>query len=164
MKVEKLFLRYAATPAQLLYQSSPTRMQVSVKRGEMKIEREPLKLTIDNRAFRDEIGIKSRATQAQEYAQRGKQAARDATGRYAREGSMMLGPDGMSSAQIAAARGKATTRTELKFIPAEKPKLHWSGGRVRVHSERDDIDFEWQPHNLDFRYIPYSIEYYLDKW
>jgi hypothetical protein len=164
MRVEKLFLRYAITPAQLLYESTPARMKVSAKRGEMKIEREPLKLTIDNRAFLDEIGIKSHATQAREYAQRGRQAARDAVGRYAREGNMMLGPDAMSPAQIVAARGKATARSELKFIPADKPKLSWSGGDVKIRTERDDIDIEWQPHNLDFRYIPYSIEYYLDKW
>lgn len=163
MKVETSFLRYAITPAQLLYKSTPTKTQRSVRHGEVKIEQTPVKLIIDNRAFRDAMGMTSLATQARSYAQKGRQAARDATGRYAREGNMMLGPNAMSPAEISAARGKTVPRSELTFIPAEKPRLHWSGGEVNIRAERDETDITFQPYDLDFRYIPFSIEYYLDK-
>lgn len=164
MNVERLFLRYAITPAQLQYESTPASMQISKTRGEVKIEREPLKLTIDNRAYRDSIGIKSQATQAQEYAQKGAQAAKAATGKYAQEGDLMLGPEAMSPAEIVAARGKKMVQSELTFISNQKPELHWSGGDVSIDAQPDELNIDWTPYSVDFSYVPYSIEYYLDKW
>ena len=81
MEIERLRLQYEITRAQLLYEITPAKMNISVKRGDVKIEQDPLKLTIDNRGFFDSIGIKSTATQAKEQAQKGKAAAQDAVGR-----------------------------------------------------------------------------------
>jgi hypothetical protein len=164
MNVERLFLRYAITPAQLLHETTPSTMQVSKTRGEVKIEHEPLKLTIDNRAYHDSIGIKTQATQAQEYAQKGAQAAKSATGKYAQEGDMMLGPNAMSPAEIAASRNSQMVLSELTFISNQKPKLQWSGGDVSIDARPDELNIDWTPYSLDFSYVPYSIDYYMDKW
>lgn len=164
MKIERLRLQYEITRAQLLYEITPAKMNITVKHGNLKNERDPLKLTIDNKGFFDSIGIKSTATQAREHAQRGRAAAQDAVGRYTREKNAMLGPNAMNPAQLAAAEATAPPKTSVGVVPVEKPKLNWSGGKVTVNAERDQVDIEWEPPSIEFTYIPYSVEFYIDKW
>ncbi len=164
MEIERLRLQYEITRAQLLYEITPAKMNISVKRGDVKIEQDPLKLTIDNRGFFDSIGIKSTATQAKEQAQKGKAAAQDAVGRYTREKNAMLGPNAMNPAQLAAAEATAPPKTSVGVVPIEKPKLNWSGGKVTVNAERNQVDIEWEPQSIEFTYVPYSVEFYIDKW
>lgn len=164
MEVERLRLQYEITNAQLLYEITPAKMNISVKHGEMDIQREPLKLTIDNKGFFDSIGIKSSDTQAREQAQKGKAAVLDAAGRYTREKNAMLGPDALTPAEISANESVQTVQTGLEFLPAEKPKMSWSGGKVTVNAQKDQVDIEWEPHSIDFKYVPYSVEFYIEKW
>jgi hypothetical protein len=164
MEIERLRLQYEITHAQLLYEVTPAKLNVSVRHGEMDIQHEPLKLTIDNQGFFDSIGIKSSSTQAREQAQKGKAAAQDAAGRYTREKNAMLGPNPMSPSDLEAAKVGQSVQTQLTFTPSEKPKTSWSGGKVTVSAEKDQVEVDWEPQSIDFTYIPYSVEFYIDKW
>ena len=163
MRIEKVYLSYEITPAQLLYKSTPAQMQISVERGGMQMESEPMRMEIDNRQFFDSIGIKDNQTHAQENAQAGKEAALDAAGRYARQKNAMMGPDAVSISQIAAPQGKEPVKTEMAFLPEEKPKTSWSGGDVNMQYIKDKVEISWKPHEMEFTYVPYAVDYHVEK-
>jgi len=156
MEIERIRLQYEITNAQLLYEVTPAKMNISVKHGQLDIQHEPLKLVIDNQSFSESAKVGADASQA-----RGK-AALDAAGRYSREKSATLNPAQMNSAEIAAAQ---TAQASAAGEPAgERPKLTWTGGKVTIKAERDEVSVDWQPQSVDFRYVPYSVEFYIDKW
>ena len=164
MEIERLRLQVEITNAQLLYETTPARMNISVKHGSMDIQHEPLKLTIDNRGFFDSVGIKSNTARAREQVQKGKTAVQDAAGRYTREKNAMQGPNAQSPAEIAGAEATQSTPAQVGVVPIEKPEMSWSGGKVTISAERDQVDIEWEPQSVDFTYVPYSVEFYIDKW
>lgn len=163
MEIERLRLKYEITNAQLLYEITPAKMNISVKRGQMDIQHEPLKLTIDNQGFFDSVGIKANTQEGREQAQKGK-AALDAAGRYTREKSAALNPAPTNPSEIAAAQAAQSASSGQPAAPAEKPRMTWSGGKVTIKAERDQIKVDWEPQSIDFTYIPYSVEFYIDKW
>ncbi len=163
MEIERLRLQYEITKAQLLYEITPAKLNISVKHGQMDIQHEPLKLTIDNQGFFDSVGIKADTPQAREQAQKGK-AALDAAGRYTREKSAALNPNTMNPSEIAAAQTAQSASNVPVGSPVERPRMSWSGGKVTIKAERDEISVDWQPQSVDFTYIPYSVEFYIDKW
>jgi hypothetical protein len=163
MRIEKVILMYEITPAQLLYKSAPARMQVSVEHGGLQIESEPMKMQIDNKQFFDSIGLKGIQAQAQESAQTGKQAAQEAAGQYTRQKNAMTGPDAVSISKIVAAQGRKPVKTVLAFLPEEKPKVSWSGGELNMRFIKDKVEISWKPHELEFTYVPYSVDYHLEK-
>lgn len=163
MEIERLRLKYEITRAQLLYEITPARMNISVKHGEMDIQHEPLKLTIDNQGFFDSVGIKADTQKAREQAQKAK-AVLDAAGRYTREKSAASNPTAVNPSEIAAAQTAQSASSSQPDTPAEKPRMSWSGGKVTIKAERDQINVDWEPQSIDFTYIPYSVEFYIDKW
>jgi hypothetical protein len=160
MEIERLRLQYEITNAQLLYEITPAKMNISVKHGQMDIQREPLKLTIDPQSFADATQISADSSQAREQAQKGKTAV-DAAGRYSREKNATLNPAQMNSAEIAAA---ASAQGAAAGQAAGRPKLTWTGGKVTLQAEQDQVSVDWQPQSIEFTYIPYSVEFYIDKW
>jgi len=163
MRIEKVFLSYEITPAQLMYKSKPAQMQVSVERGGMQMESEPMRMELDNKQFFDSIGIKDIKTQAKENAQAGKEAAVETVGRDTRQKNAMMGPDAVSIFKIVAQQGQEPVKTELAFLPEEKPKTNWSGGEVNMQFIKDKVEISWKPHELEFTYVPYSVDYHLEK-
>lgn len=163
MRIEKVYLSYVITPAQLLYKSTPAQMQISVERGGMQIESEPMRMELDNRQFFDSIGIKNNQTHSRENAQAGKEAAQETAGRYTRQKNAMTGPDAVSISQIVAQQGREPVKTELAFLPEAKPKTSWSGGEVNMEFIKDKVEISWKPHEVEFTYVPYSVEYHVEK-
>jgi hypothetical protein len=156
-------LGYEIKKAQLLYQTRPAQMDMETEKNGLKIRSSPVRLEIDNRAFFDSLGLKSYRTAAREAAQKGRQAALEATARYAREGSAMLGPDGLTVSQLAGQRARQRPQSELVFIP-EKPVLSWQPPQLDIEYTPDQTHIQWDTGDVQFRYQPYEIHYYVDKW
>jgi hypothetical protein len=154
MEIERLRLQFEITNAQLLYKVTPAKMNISIEHGQMDIDHEPLKLTIEDQSFSDSTQISADTPQSDEQAQRAK-AALDAAGRYSREKSAAASPAGTDATVMTVAETSGGT---------DKPKLTWTGGKVTIKAERDQVSVDWQPQKIDFTYIPYSVEYYIDKW
>ncbi len=163
MEIEKLRLRYEITNAHLLYEVTPAKMNITVKHGQMDIKHEPLKLTIDNQGFFDSVGIKSDTPQAKEQAQKGKTAL-DAAGRYTREKIATLNPTTMNSTEPAAAQKTESASPGQSATSENKQKLTWSGGKVTIKAEQDQVSVDWEPRSVDVTYVPYSVEFYIEKW
>jgi hypothetical protein len=163
MRIEKVYLMYEITPAQLLYKSTKAQMQISVKRGGMQMENDPIRMELDNSRFFDSIGIKGLNTSMHEVAQAGKNAALEAAGRYTRQKNAMTGPDAVSISQIVAQQARKPASTVLAFLPEEKPETSWSGGDVDMQFIKDKVEISWKPHDIEFTYVPYSVEYHVEK-
>lgn len=163
MRIEKIILMYEITPAQLLYKATPAQMQVSVERGGMQIESEPMRMELDNKQFFDSIGIKNIHTRAQDNAQAGKKAALETAGRYTKQKNAMMGPDAMNISQIVAQQDKGPVKTVLAFLPEAKPKTTWSGGELNMRFIKDKVEISWKPPELEFTYVPYSVDYRVEK-
>ncbi len=163
MRIEKVFLMYEITPAQLLYKSTPAQMQISVKRGGMQMKNDPIRMELDNRQFFDSIGIKGIRTQAQEKIQKGKDAALHAAGQYTRQKNAMTGPDAVTISQIVVQEAREPVKTVLAFLPEAKPKTSWSGGELNMRFIKDKVEISWKPPELEFTYVPYSIDIRAEK-
>ncbi len=163
MRIEKVILMYDITPAQLLYKATPAQMQVSVERGGLQIESEPIQLEIDNRQFFDSIGIKSLKAQAQEKIQKGKDALAEAAGRYTRQKNALMGPDALNIPQITAQQAKKPVKTEMDFLPKEAPQTSFSGGGLNMQFIKDRVEISWKPYDMEFTYVPYSVDYRVEK-
>ncbi len=157
MEIERLRLQYEITKAQLLYEVTPARLNISVKRGQVDIQHEPLKLTIENQSF-DSVGIK--ADTPREQAQSGK-AVLDAAGRYAREKSAASDPGAANSPEAAAFEA---AQREVSPRAPQRPEddLERRQGDDRGGAGRDQRGLGSAEHRLT--YIPYSVEFYIDKW
>lgn len=163
MRIEKVFLMFEITPAKLLYKTNPAQMQISVERGGMQMERGPIRMELDNKQFFDSIGIKGIRTRAQENVQAGMKAAQEAAGRYTRQKNAMTGPDAVSISQIAVQQGREPVKTVLAFLPEAKPKISWTGGELNMRYIRDKVEISWKPPEIEFTYVPYSVECHVEK-
>ncbi len=163
MRIDKVYLLYEITSAKLMYKSTPAQMQISVTRGGMQMDSETLRMDLDNKQFFDSIGIRGIQSQAQENIHLGKEAALEAAGRYTRQKNAMMGPDAVNISQIIAQQGHAPVKTELDFLPSAKPKTSWSGGDLNMRIIKDKVEISWKPYELEFTYVPYSIDYRVEK-
>ncbi len=136
MEIERLRLQYEITKAQLLYEVTPARLNISVKRGQVDIQHEPLKLTIENQSF-DSVGIK--ADTPREQAQSGKAVLTLPAGTRAKK-SAESDPGAANSPKARPLR----RRSREGFTRAPQgPKMTWSGGRVTIEAGGDEICVDW---------------------
>lgn len=157
-------LMYNMTPAQLEYSRTKTQMRVNVERAPIEIERQPLKMELDNQAFYESLGYKGLATQARERIADARRTIQQIVGDISREAGMKLGPNAMNEGQISQQKMTAPPpEPDLVFIP-EPVKIHFSGGTVSFRVPREKVNIDWVPHRMDFRYTPRSVQYYVEKW
>ncbi|MEA5067983.1 MAG: DUF6470 family protein [Christensenellaceae bacterium] len=164
MAMIDLRLTYRLTPARLEYSHTPTQMRVNVDRAPVEIERQPLKMELDNQAFYESLGIKGLATQARERIADARQTIQRIVGDISCTITMKLGPNAMNEGEISQQKMTAPPpEPDLVFIP-EPVKIHFSGGTVSFRAPREKVNIDWVPHRMDFRYSPRSVQYYVEKW
>lgn len=164
MRVEKIILRYEITPAQLMFTTTPARMEISVDRQGWRVENDRIRLRLNNRRYFDSIGIKSTQSQSRENAARGQQAALEAAGRYSRQKTAMTGPDRQSIAQVMGElRRPKPPKKVLAFLPEAKPEATWEGGEVNMHFIKDKVQIDYHPAETEFTYVPYSVRFHVER-
>jgi hypothetical protein len=158
-------LRIDMTRARCLYQIVPAEMRIKTEKHGFTMENHPIKIQLDNEGFFGSLGIKSLKQQSAETAQKAKQAVSDFMGRKAEEKNAMLGPDGLTIAQIKAARFvQRPEAMTLTFIPDQRPEISWRDGYLDIEYRKDDLDISWIPGDVYFTYCPYSVKFSVDRW
>jgi len=127
------------------------------ERGGLDIEQDPIKLQLDNRAFRDSLGYKSIDTLADDLVERSKRAVLGSIEKSCREGEALASPRSGGIGEIARMRMKTSIETMLVFIP-EPPSISWRGGSVSFDYTPDDLRFDWRIGRVKIDYEPYSVE------
>lgn len=161
-------LRYEITPARLLMNPEPARMYMKTEKRGYTMRSHPIRLQLDNREFFESIGIKSMESSAAEKAEAGKEAVQAFMERKAQQKNAMLEPEKLEIsevwAQTWAQRAAKMAESVLTFIPDKKPEIGWADGYIEVDFEPDKLEIDWDTGGVSFEYIPYRVEFFVEKW
>lgn len=148
--------------AQIQRKSGNVQLQITRDKGGLHIESEPVKMEIDTSRARSSVVPTTRQAM-QQIAQKGKQAAQDATAQYASEGKMLLrakmGEGSQVLQQIIQGRTALPTgEFQLGFIPTERADLQATDPQFTIEYQMDKLNFDWRLNKGDFEFIPGKVE------
>lgn len=145
--------------ARLEYQNATAELEVSRNKGGLQIKSHPIKLNMDTFEARNSVVPTTRRS-IEQSAQKGKNAAYQATATLAKEGQLLLnakiGDDTIG--QIISSRMQVPTDFGLDFIPKTGPNLSWSQPDLTIEYQMDKLNFDWKVAKGDFQFIPGDIE------
>ncbi|MGI5962410.1 MAG: DUF6470 family protein [Lawsonibacter sp.] len=158
-------IQMKVTNAHLEYARGTAQMEITRERGGLKIRSQPIQVHLDTFEARSSV-VPTTAQSVQQGAQRGIQAAYEATGVLAREGRMMMeakigGEVIPELARQAAMR--QPTNLNIQFLPSVGPDISWSGGELSIQYEMDKLNFDWRMGQMDFTFVPGDIEFTMTQ-
>lgn len=135
-------------------------------KGGLQMRMRPTRLNIDTVEARYSAGIKSAARSVEDFAEKGVQAAYEATANYAREGNLMLDVSIMDNPipEIAMRKFFSDVNFKLGFIPETGPDISWDIGGVSMNFEMDKLDFDWNIERPKIEFIPGSVEFIVKEY
>ena len=148
------------TSAQMIYSRGTVEMEVSRDKGGLNIRSRPIKLNVDS--FQAQSSVRPTAVQSiQQSAQRGEQAAYQATATYAQQGKLMmetkLGEEVITKFSRESLM-KNVKDVGLTFLPSTGPEITWDVGEMNIRYEMDKLNFDWKFGEGDFKFTPGDIE------
>lgn len=149
------------TDAKLEYARGTADLEISRNNGGLHIKSRPIRLNVDTFEARNSI-VPTTARAISQSAQRGTQAAYEATAAYAQQGKLLLsakiGEDMIS--QIAAQSQAANVQTNvgIQFLPTVGAELNWDPGDMQIRFEMDKLNFDWRMNNPSFEFTPGDIQ------
>lgn len=130
--------------------------------GGLKIESSPIKVNIDTFEARNSISptpIRS----IKQFAEKGINAAYEATARMAKEGQMFLDAKLSGGKGLSQVIAQSTAPKEREFgyarIPTVPPEITWSDPDISIQYDLEKLNFDWRIAKGDFEFIPGSIEF-----
>ena len=98
----------------------------------------------------------------QQSAEKGRQAAYQATATYAQQGELLLktqiGEELVTQFAADAAAKDVKTNIGIQFLPSVGPELDWDPGEVNIRFEMDKLNFDWRVNQTQFKFTPGDIE------
>ncbi len=150
------------------YELATTDATFELKRdkGGLQMQMRPTRLNIDTIEARYSAGIKSAMRSVSDIAQKGVQAAYEATASYAREGNLMLDVDFMDNPipEIAMRKFFSDVDFNLGFAPGVGPDISWDIGGISMNFEMDRLDFDWNIERPRIEFTPGSIELIIKEY
>lgn len=146
--------------ARLEYHNSKAEVEISRNSGGLTIKSRPVKLNIDTYEARNSV-CPTLSRSLEQSAQKGTEAAYQATAQLAQEGQLMLkakvGDDVLNT--IFAQRVQAPTgEFQLGFIPSAPAELEYQAPDLTINYEMDKLSFDLKVAKGDFQFIPGDIE------
>jgi hypothetical protein len=154
-------IEYKVTPAQIERKNIKAEVEISRDKKGLSIKSRPIQLSVDSFEARNSIANTAMRSQ-DESANLGKQAALNYTATIAREGSAMMDIHLRQNVipQLAAERFKTPqAQFNIKWLPEQPINMNWLPGELNIEYEMDDLDFNWQINQGNFKFIPASIEF-----
>ena len=148
------------TNAKLEYARGTAEMEISRDKGGLQIKSRPIRVNIDTFEARNTV-TPTLARSLQQGAQKGQQAAYQATATYAQQGKLMmetkLGEEVIT--QFAKSAMIDTRQEALGFIPETGPEITWDAGEMNIRYEMDKLNFDWRVNRPQFEFTPGDIEF-----
>lgn len=163
LKITTIPIRYELKiqNARLEYSSSTADLEISRSEGGMKIKSRPIQLHIDSSQTYESIRPNSMNAVVRQAAQKGNNAAYNATATMAKEGHLFLnakiGDDAVGQ-MIQQRSAPDIKEFGLGFIPSVRPELQWSEPDLTIEFEMDKMNFDLKVANGNFEFIPGDIE------
>ncbi len=161
IKTVPIEIEMKVTDAKLEYARGTADLEISRNEGGLHIKSRPIRLNMDTFEARNSI-VPSPARAIAQNADKGQQAAYEATAAYARQGKILLtakvGQDAI--AQIAAQQQSQNVMTNvgIKFIPSAAPEMNWDAGEMQIRYEMDKLNFDWRMNHPTFEFTPGDIQ------
>ena len=149
------------TNAKLEYARGTAEMEIHRDNGSLQIKSRPIKVNIDTFEARNSLSP-TLARYLEQSAQKGKQAAYQATATYARQGQLLLetqvGQELVTQFAEEAMMKDVKTNVGIDFIPKEGPEITWDPGEMNIRYEMDKLNFDWKIGGGSFEFTPGDIE------
>lgn len=161
IKTVPIEIEMKVTDAKLEYARGTADLEISRNEGGLHIKSRPIRLNMDTFEARNSI-VPTPARSISQNADKGQQAAYEATAAYARQGKILLnakvGQDAI--AQIAAQQQSQNVMTNvgIKFLPSVAPEMNWDAGEMQIRYEMDKLNFDWRMNNPTFEFTPGDIQ------
>lgn len=150
------------TDAKLEYVRGTADLEISRNDGGLHIKSRPIRLNMDTFEARNSM-VPTTARSISQSANRGQQAAYEATAAYARQGQILLtakvGEDAI--ARIAAQQQAQNVQTNvgIQFLPSVGPNIDWNPGELQIRYEMDKLNFDWRLNHPTFEFTPGDIQF-----
>ena len=148
------------TNAKLEYARGTAEMEISRDKGGLQIKSRPIRVNIDTFEARNTV-TPTLARSLQQGAQKGQQAAYQATATYAQQGKLMmetkLGEEVITKFSRESLM-KNVKDVGLTFLPSTGPEITWDVGEMNIRYEMDKLNFDWKFGEGDFKFTPGDIE------
>ncbi len=147
--------------ARLEYRRGTAEMEISRDTGGLNIKSRPIRLKLDTFEARNSLSPTPMRS-ITEAAQKGRQAAYQATGTYARHGKLFLnakvGEDVVGKILAEPMQEAMNVEAALDFLPQGGVNMDWEAGEMQIRYEMDKLNFDWKVDNASFEFIPGDIE------
>ena len=154
------------TNAKLEYARGTAEMEISRNEGGLQIKSKPIRVNIDTFEARNSI-TPTLARRIEQDAEKGKQAAYEATATYAKQGKLMMetkvGEEMITKFAADAMMKNVKTGVGLDFIPKAPPEITWDVGEMNIRYEMDKLNFDWKINEGDFEFTPADIEFTMTQ-
>ena len=135
------------TNAKLEYARATAEMEVTRDNGNLKIKSRPIKVNIDTFEARNSVSP-TLARYLEQNAQKGRQAAYEATATYAGQGQLLLqtqvGEELVTQFAEDAMMKDVKTNVGIDFIPKVGPEINWDPGEMNIRYEMDKLAIDWK--------------------
>lgn len=136
-------------------------LEVSRNQGGLNIRSRPIRLNLDTFEARNSVSPTA-VRSIEQNAQRGNQAAYEATATYARQGQLLLtvkmGQELVTQFAAEAQTKDLKTNVGLQFLPSTGPEISWDPGELNIRYEMDKLNFDWRMQDPQMKFTPGDIE------
>ena len=151
------------THAKLEYARGTAEMEISrEKNGGLQIKSRPIKVNIDTFEARNSLSP-TLARYLEQAAQKGKQAAYEATATYASQGQLLLktqvGEELVTKFAEDAMMKDVKTNVGIQFLPDPGAEITWDPGEMSIRYEMDKLNIDWRMNEGSFEFTPGDIEF-----
>ena len=150
------------TNAKLEYARGTAEMEIHRDNGSLQIKSRPIKVNIDTFEARNSLSP-TLARYLEQSAQKGKQAAYQATATYARQGQLLLetkvGEELVTQFAEETMMKNVKTNIGLDFLPDPGPEISWDPGELNIRYEMDKLAIDWKLNEGSFEFTPGDIEF-----
>ena len=150
------------TNAKLEYARGTAEMEISRDKGGLQIKSRPIRVNIDTFEARNTV-TPTLARSLQQGAQKGQQAAYQATATYAQQGKLMmetkLGEEVITKFARQTMDKPLSRELGMDFLPSVGPEITWDVGEMNIRYEMDKLNFDWKFGQGDFEFTPGDIEF-----
>lgn len=151
------------THAKLEYARGTAEMEISrEKNGGLQIKSRPIKVNIDTFEARNSLSP-TLARYLEQSAQKGKQAAYEATATYANQGQLLLktqvGEELVTQFAEDAMMKDVKTNVGIQFLPDPGAEITWDPGEMSIRYEMDKLNIDWRMNEGSFEFTPGDIEF-----
>ncbi len=161
IKTVPIEIEMKTTNATWEYRRGTAEMEIRREKGGLKINSRPIRVQMDTFEARNSVSPTPMRS-VEQSAQRGRQAAYEATASYARHGKLLLnakvGEDVVTQIATEPQQEAMNVTVNLDFLPKGGVEMDWQAGEMQIRYEMDKLNFDWKVDNASFEFVPADIE------